>query len=134
MLKAIHTHKTRCSLGYISEAEHPSSRTTNFMPSSQINSKFQFLYELIRTNLSYNFQMFHYGICKNYQRTLSMIRYLAEAENPTLIVRTLLRSKSYSAKLIGVIFSVWKCQDTQVHDASERRMHHRVASAIHGSE
>ena len=84
--------------------------TLSFMSSAEINAKFSFIYDLIRQNSSYNNQMFHLSICKMNQRSLAMIKYLAAAGNPTLLVRTLLHEKKYKARLNGDVLSVWLCE------------------------
>jgi len=78
---------------------------------SQLNGEFQFLYETLKTNISFNIQMLHREICRSHQLELELISALAEGGQASLMVRTLLKDRRYRAKISGDALAVYKCQE-----------------------
>ena len=83
---------------------------TTFTPTSQLNAKFQYLYDLIKANVTYSVQSLHSEVCKANKRMLELLRILAQGGSPSLLVRILLGSDQYRARLNGDVLSVWMCE------------------------
>lgn len=81
----------------------------SFYPAPQINSKLQYLYDLIKTNITFNIQHLHQEVCRTNKRQLEMLRILAQGGSTSLMVRVLLDNDDYRARLNGDVLSIYKC-------------------------
>jgi hypothetical protein len=79
------------------------------MPASQIQGQFTFLWDIVRSNLTFAVQMLHTSVCRNNQILLDLLRSLAAGGSPSLILPALLGENHYRASLSGDILSVFKC-------------------------
>jgi hypothetical protein len=82
---------------------------TTFMPASQIQGQFTFLWDMVRSNLTFAIQMLHSSVCRNNQILLDLLRSLAAGGSPSLLLQALLGENHYRAALSGDILSVFKC-------------------------
>lgn len=103
------TIRTRRSANDSSGA-HPQ---VSFKSAAETNGEFQFLYDLIRSNLSFSIQMLHCSVCRNNQIILGLLRSLAAGGSPSLLIQALLGTPNtrYQARLNGDVISVFSCME-----------------------
>jgi len=81
------------------------------MPASQVNAKLSYLLEVVEKNFHWGIQMVHRDVCKAHQSHLELLRMLAAGGQPSVLIRTLMRSPSYRASSNGDLIQVFKCEE-----------------------
>lgn len=76
---------------------------------AEFNGKLQYIYDLVRSNISYNIQQLHSEICQINKRQLEMLRLQAQGGQVSLLVRVLLGNEAYRSRLNEDILSIYKC-------------------------
>ena len=80
------------------------------MTDSQVNSKLQYLFQVVKENLAYAIQLIHSNTCENQRMVLNLLKVLAES-SPGLIVHALLNDGRYAATLSGDVIMISKCTE-----------------------
>jgi len=75
-----------------------------------LDSKLQFLYEKIRSIVTYNFRVLWLELCKGSSRYLHLIWQMLRL-NPTLGARAFLNVSNIHAEFFGEVLVVWKCAE-----------------------
>jgi hypothetical protein len=81
------------------------------MPTSQINAKLLFLYDTVNNNYQAGIQTIHSQVCKAHQYHLQLLTLMAAGGQPSVLVRTLMRSPGYRATLNGDLLEIYKCHE-----------------------
>ena len=89
----------------------PSPFISGFATTAEMNARFEFLYDMLSHNMSFNVQQLHSEVCKSNKMLLETIRILAQGGSPSLLVRVLLGNDNYRARLNGDVLSIWKCEE-----------------------
>ena len=82
---------------------------TTFDPTAEINARFQYLYDLVRANVTYFLQALHSEVCQTNKMMLELLRIFAQGGSPSLLVRILLGHDHYRARLNRDVLSISQC-------------------------
>lgn len=91
------------------EAKKRYKRETRVSTQTEMNARFQFLYDILATNLTFGIQQVHHDICRTNKMMLETLRILAQGGSPSLLVRVLMGSDDYRARLNGDVVAIWEC-------------------------
>jgi len=98
-------------LGEVILAETPNQENNQtIMPAPQINAKLLYLYQIVQDNYHFGIQILHSQVCKAHQSHLQLLRMMAAGGQPSVLVRTLMRSPGYKATTNGDLLEIYKCE------------------------
>ncbi|OXA64120.1 Envelope glycoprotein B [Folsomia candida] len=93
----------------LKRSEMPELQEPKFKSSEQINGELQYLYDVLRDDVTYALQTIHRDTCRSQQLDLEMLRAMAETGSTSITVRALTRDGRYRSTLRGNLLSVTKC-------------------------
>jgi len=88
-----------------------STKQLKIKPDGQLNSEFTYLYETLKTNLTFGIQVVHREVGRAHQMELELVHALAEGGQPSVLVRSLMQDRRYRATANGDGLSIFKCEE-----------------------